>query len=48
MPTPENSQKTTRRDFVKIGGAALAVAATQTAHSYAKIIGARLSACGWA
>jgi predicted dehydrogenase len=40
MPTPENSQETTRRDFVKIGGAALAVAATQTAHSYAKIIGA--------
>jgi predicted dehydrogenase len=40
MPTPENTQETTRRDFVKIGGAALAVAATQTAHSYAKIIGA--------
>jgi predicted dehydrogenase len=40
MPNPENAQETTRRDFVKIGGAALAVAATQTAHSYAKIVGA--------
>jgi predicted dehydrogenase len=40
MPTPENTQETSRRDFVKIGGAALAVAATQTVHSYAKIIGA--------
>ena len=29
-----------RRDFVKLGGAALAVAATQTARSYAKIVGA--------
>jgi predicted dehydrogenase len=29
-----------RRDFVKLGGAALAVAATQTASSYAKIVGA--------
>jgi predicted dehydrogenase len=43
MPTPE----TNRRDFVKLGGAALAVAATQTAKSYAssaasyaKIVGA--------
>jgi predicted dehydrogenase len=40
MPKPENTQETTRRDFVKIGGAALAVAATQTARSYAKIVGA--------
>ena len=39
-PTQENSSDTSRRDFVKIGGAALAVAATQTAHSYAKIVGA--------
>jgi predicted dehydrogenase len=31
---------TNRRDFVKLGGAALAVAATQTAQSYAKIVGA--------
>jgi predicted dehydrogenase len=31
---------TNRRDFVKLGGAALAVAATQTAKSYAKIVGA--------
>jgi len=30
----------TRRDFVKLSGAALAVAATQTAQSYAKIVGA--------
>jgi predicted dehydrogenase len=36
MPIPD----TTRRDFVKLGGAALAVAATQTAQSYAKIVGA--------
>jgi len=43
MPTPE----TTRRDFVKLGSAALAVAATQSARSYAssaasyaKIVGA--------
>src|SRR6202789_1371270 len=40
MPTQESSQETTRRDFVKLGGAALAVAATQTARSYAKIVGA--------
>jgi hypothetical protein len=40
MPTQENASETTRRDFVKIGGAALAVAATQTARSYAKIVGA--------
>ena len=31
---------TNRREFVKLGGAALAVAATQTASSYAKIVGA--------
>ncbi|MGA1982531.1 MAG: Gfo/Idh/MocA family oxidoreductase [Acidobacteriaceae bacterium] len=36
MPTLD----TNRRDFVKLGGAALAVAATQTAKSYAKIVGA--------
>ncbi|HEY4382362.1 MAG TPA: Gfo/Idh/MocA family oxidoreductase [Acidobacteriaceae bacterium] len=36
MPTLD----TNRRDFVKLGGAALAVAATQTAQSYAKIVGA--------
>jgi len=36
MPTLE----TNRRDFVKLGGAALAVAATQSAKSYAKIVGA--------
>ncbi len=36
MPTPE----TTRRDFVKLSSAALAVAATQSARSYAKIVGA--------
>jgi predicted dehydrogenase len=36
MPIPE----TNRRNFVKLGGAALAVAATQTAQSYAKIVGA--------
>jgi predicted dehydrogenase len=40
MPIQDSSNETSRRDFVKIGGAALAVAATQTAHSYAKIIGA--------
>jgi predicted dehydrogenase len=40
MPNQENSSDISRRDFVKIGGAALAVAATQTAHSYAKIVGA--------
>jgi predicted dehydrogenase len=47
MPNPENAADTSRREFVKIGGAALALAATQTAHSYAssaasyaKIIGA--------
>jgi predicted dehydrogenase len=32
--------ETNRRDFVKLGGAALAVAATRTAESYAKIVGA--------
>ncbi|MDP9050058.1 MAG: Gfo/Idh/MocA family oxidoreductase [Acidobacteriota bacterium] len=32
--------ETNRRDFVKLGGAALAVAATQTAKSYASIVGA--------
>jgi len=31
---------TNRRDFVKMGGAAIAVAATQSAASYAKIVGA--------
>jgi len=31
---------TNRRDFVKMGGAAVAVAATQSATSYAKIVGA--------
>jgi len=31
---------TNRRDFVKMGGAAMAVAATQSAASYAKIVGA--------
>ena len=36
MPSPE----TTRRDFVKLSSAALAVAATQSARSYAKIVGA--------
>jgi predicted dehydrogenase len=36
MPLTE----TNRREFVKMGGAALAVAATQTAQSYAKIVGA--------
>jgi len=36
MSTPE----TNRRDFVKLGSAALAFAATRTAKSYAKIIGA--------
>ncbi len=36
MPSPE----TTRRDFVKLSTAAFAVAATQSARSYAKIVGA--------
>ena len=36
MPTPEPS----RRKFVKLSTAALAVAATQSARSYAKIVGA--------
>jgi predicted dehydrogenase len=36
MPTLEPN----RREFVKLGSAALAVAATQTAKSYAKVIGA--------
>jgi predicted dehydrogenase len=46
MSNPEASRDTTRRDFVKIGGAALTVAATQSyalrasASSYAKIPGA--------
>jgi predicted dehydrogenase len=40
MPTLEAKSDTSRRDFVKLGGAALAVAATQTAKSYAKIVGA--------
>ena len=45
MPTFEPKQETTRRDFVKLGGAALAVAATSSARSasaasYAKIPGA--------
>jgi predicted dehydrogenase len=40
MPIQDSSNETSRRDFVKIGGAALAVAATQTARSYAKIVGA--------
>ncbi len=39
-PTKDPTQDTTRRDFVKLSAAALAVAATQSAHSYAKIIGA--------
>jgi hypothetical protein len=39
MPTLEAKSDTSRRDFVKLGGAAL-VAATQTAKSYAKIVGA--------
>ena len=39
-PEPCQPSKTNRRDFVKLGGAALAVAATQTAQSYAKIVGA--------
>jgi predicted dehydrogenase len=33
-------RETNRRDFVKMGGAAMAVAATQSAASYAKIVGA--------
>ena len=37
---PTSLAETTRRDFVKLGGAALAFAATQTAQSYAKIVGA--------
>ncbi|MGP8259433.1 MAG: Gfo/Idh/MocA family protein [Acidobacteriaceae bacterium] len=40
MPTSETSPDTTRRDFVKLSAAALAVAATQSARSYAKIVGA--------
>jgi predicted dehydrogenase len=47
MPSFGEKQETNRRDFVKLGGAALAVAATQTARSYAasaasykKIVGA--------
>src|ERR1700735_1116219 len=46
MPTPEATQDTTRRDFLKTSAAALAVAATQSyaikasAASYAKIPGA--------
>ena len=45
MPTHAPNQETTRRDFVKLGGAALAVAATSSARSvsaasYAKIPGA--------
>ena len=40
MPTPEAKSDTSRRDFVKLSGAALAFAATQTAKSYAKIVGA--------
>jgi predicted dehydrogenase len=40
MPTPVASTDTTRRDFVKLSAAALAVAATQSARSYAKIVGA--------
>ncbi len=44
MPTPEttheSSPNTSRRDFVKLGAASLAVAATQSARSYAKIVGA--------
>ena len=35
MPTPEATPETTRRDFVKLSSAALAVAATQSARSYA-------------
>jgi len=40
MPTPETIPNTSRRDFVKLSTAALAVAATQSARSYAKIVGA--------
>ena len=47
MPVPETPPNTTRRDFVKLSSAALAVAATQSARSYAssaasysKIVGA--------
>jgi len=45
MPNSVSNQDTTRRDFVKLGGAAIAVAATGAARnasaaSYAKIVGA--------
>jgi predicted dehydrogenase len=40
MHTPIASHDTNRRDFVKLSTAALAVAATQSARSYAKIVGA--------
>ena len=40
MTTPILSPATTRRDFVKLSSAALAFAATQSARSYAKIVGA--------
>jgi len=40
MPTPEATPGTNRREFVKLGAATLAVAATQSARSYAKIVGA--------
>ena len=40
MPTPEAPPGTNRREFVKLGAATLAVAATQSARSYAKIVGA--------
>jgi predicted dehydrogenase len=40
MTTPHATQDTTRREFVKLSSAALAVAATQSARSYARIPGA--------
>jgi predicted dehydrogenase len=40
MPAPVASPDTNRREFVKLSAAVLAVAATQSARSYAKIVGA--------
>jgi predicted dehydrogenase len=40
MTTPDATQDTSRREFVKLSTAALAFAATQSARSYAKIVGA--------
>ena len=40
MPTSTTTPDTSRRDFVKLSSAALAFAATQSARSYAKIVGA--------